>query len=120
MENSNPEISDKELNDLKLDLLSKQKIIAEAEEKQRLSIQKEKLDGTKRILDVLINGDILSLMSHSRTSCNDDAPHNGYNPDTNHARCQKCHIIEVFNDHKKGINEFTAILDLELDFINKE
>jgi hypothetical protein len=72
------------------------KLNAELEERTRarLAAEKEKRSRTnKAILD---NRDLfLSLMEHSRTSCSDHIPTNGYMTASGQARCSKCALMEL-------------------------
>lgn len=65
-----------------------------AEVQKRRDHVREKLDSlTKEQKEF-----ILSMMDHGRTSCSDDMPCNGFSYSNNNWRCQKCMMIEIFNE----------------------
>ena len=65
-------------------------------EEQALTMKKE--EEAENIRFLRNNRDlVLSLIDHSRTSCSDDNPINGYDSDRGYARCDKCHLIEILD-----------------------
>lgn len=69
-------------------------------------------------LDKLIELNIIDLLEHSRTSCSDEHPSNGYYESEGYARCNKCHLIEIIEDHKNGINDFQVSFDINISKID--
>lgn len=88
------------------------------EEKEKIKQQKieEKKKETGKKLDYLKEHKdfVLSLIEHSRTSCSDDHPCNGYDYDKGYPRCKKCFLIEILN------GEWENEIDVKFDvsFIN--
>lgn len=83
------------------DLIGQKKQIEEQIEKEKERIREEKIEKSKQFRDSLTQEQkeiILSLFNHSRTSCSDEHPCNGWDSYEGYARCKKCALIEYFND----------------------
>lgn len=42
---------------------------------------------------------ILNFIPHDRTTCSDSEPVNGFSHKRGRARCRKCHLLEILEDH---------------------
>lgn len=86
-------LSRKELDNLQ-SLIENQKQKLHEEE-----LQKRREAVAAKIVELRKHKDaLLSLVSHSRTSCSDENPCNGYGTADYGARCMKCHLIKILND----------------------
>lgn len=107
---------EEELNIEEKELYEKlNKIKTEKEEIKQRKIKEKKKEVGKKLDCLREHKDfILSLIEHSRTSCSDDHPCNGYDYDRGYARCNKCYLIEILN------GEWGNEIDVEFDvsFIN--
>ena len=87
------EMSKEELESLKKQIKLQEDEIKEKELENQRQKAKAKLDKIRENKEF-----ILSLLEHSRTSCSDEHPCNGYGSADYGARCKKCHLIEILND----------------------
>jgi len=87
--------------------------IKDKEYQQRLEKNKIKLDELRENKDF-----ILSLFDHSRTSCSDQYPMNGYIEDYGYARCNKCFLMEILNSEYD--NSFEVSFDININKVYKE
>ena len=57
---------------------------------------------------------ILSMMTHDRTSCDDDHVHNGRwtSGSGDGFRCRKCMLMEMFDGEHEGIYDFELSVDI--------
>ena len=55
---------------------------------------------------------ILDHMEHSRTSCSDENPQNGYYDDEHKWRCQKCMLMEILSGQHEGRFDFKISADI--------
>ena len=61
-------------------------------------ICEQKEEARKRLEFLRVHKEfILSLLEHSRTSCSDEHPCNGYSFSEGYSRCETCHLIEILN-----------------------
>jgi hypothetical protein len=104
-------LSKEELDKLKLEIMKRENELKEEE-------NNKKRYKAKLIAQSLINSNILNLIDHSRTSCSDENPSNGYESDRGYARCTKCHLMEILDDHEDGINDFLVSIDFSFDKID--
>lgn len=82
------EMSDEELQQATSLLEGEQQKRAERIRQQRMRAARANLANLKGM-------DILSRIQHSRTSCSDENPCNGYDDSVGYARCTKCHLMEI-------------------------
>lgn len=99
-----------EKNKLKEQIKQLQSQVEEIEKKEK----EDELEKNSLFLFILRkNKDfVLSLFEHSRSSCSDENPCNGYHFDEQHARCEKCHLIEILNDEFN--NDFEVMLSVNI------
>ena len=75
------------------------KIKKEKEEIRQQKISDKRKEVAKKIRYIRDNKDaILPLLKHSRTSCSDENPCNGYDYSKGYAKCDKCWLIEILDD----------------------
>ena len=91
----------------------KDKIQRREREIEDEKVNKE-LEKAKEFLNSIDPKPYLNLMEHSKHSCSDKHPRNGYDSSKGWAECNKCHFIEILEDHKVGINEFS--IDVRFEF----
>lgn len=112
---------EEELNLEEKDLYEKlNKIKAEKEEIRHQKIEEKKKEVEKKLDYLREHKDfILSLIEHSRTSCSDEYPCNGYDYDKGYARCNKCCLIEILNGewgNKIDVEFDVSFIDIEHSF----
>lgn len=109
------------------EILEQNKILEEKMRKLKSQLQEIKdieyqknLDENKiKLNELRKNKDfILSLFDHSRTSCSDENPNNGYISDAGYARCDKCFLIEILNDEFE--NSFEVSFHMDITKVYKE
>jgi hypothetical protein len=100
-------LSPSELNELAKEIQNKQRELKE-KENEKIRIK------TTEFLDKLYNADILSLIEHNRTSCSDTNVCNGYGSADYGARCNKCHLIEIMNEHSYGVHNFEVSIEVNI------
>jgi hypothetical protein len=104
------EMTEKELLDLKEKIQQREKELNE--NKKNKEIEK-----TKKFLDSVDIQMLLEFMPHSRHSCKEGRSINGYFSDQGYADCQRCHFVEIIEDHKSGINDFSVKLNVTFEKI---
>ena len=112
------ELEEKELYD-KLN-----KIKEEKEEIRQQKISEKRKEVAKKIRYLRENKDvILPLLEHSRTSCSDENPCNGYEYSSGYARCNKCWLMEILDDEWYDENDGENIdfdIEFSVDFVRVE
>lgn len=81
----------------------KAQLEAELKEIHEQEAQERDKAAFERIVQILDNADVLlSLMQHSRSSCSDEHPDNGYTTEGRggHFRCDKCGFMEAAQSWK--------------------
>jgi hypothetical protein len=104
-------MSKSELDDLSKQVNEQKEKIHQEEinkRKEQVNLKLEKLREHKDL--------ILSLIEHTRTSCSDNNPCNGYGSAEYGARCNKCHLIEILNN--EWSNEFEVSIDVTISRID--
>lgn len=90
------------------------KVKEEKEEIRQKELIEKKENVAKHIQYLRENKNIiLSLLEHSRTSCNDDNCCNGYITSDGYARCNKCFLIEILNG-EWGEGDFEVTFDVHI------
>jgi hypothetical protein len=105
-------MTESELLGLKEKILQREKEIKE--NKKNKEVEK-----TKKFLDLIDKETLLSVMSHSRHSCTEGKSLNGYISSQGYADCQKCHFIDIIEDHEVGINDFSVEINFTFKDLNK-
>ena len=92
------------------------KIKEEKEEIRQKKVAEKKEEVAKKIEYLREHKDIIiPLLKHSRTSCSDEHPYNGYSYYSGYARCKKCYLIEILNG--EWGNEIDITFDVEFSNI---
>lgn len=72
------------------------KLEDEEEQIHQEELQERRVVASKKLEYLRENKEIiLSLLEHSRTSCSDEHPCNGYSFSSENARCDKCYLMEI-------------------------
>lgn len=107
------DMSEKELETLKKEIREREKVI---QHEKAL----EEIAETKQLLEDIMKVDLLRHFNHTRTSCSDESPTNSYVSSDGYARCTKCHLIQIIEDYKDGLDpEFKIELDFSIRKIQK-
>jgi len=105
-----------ELENMSREELDRIKKEIDNEEIRRIKVKNdERRIKAKESLELIKNNnDLLALLKHDCTSCSDKNPCNGFDSDKGYARCRKCHLIDVLEQHSYGVYDFEFVLDVTL------
>lgn len=103
------ENEEKALQEKLREIHTKKKEIEEERRLEKISENQKKIQYMRDNKDV-----ILKLIPHSRTTCSDTNPCNGYCREDGYARCNKCFLIEILEGY---YDEFEVSFDLSISEI---